>query len=482
MLSLILSMLVSALSCLALTPLLRRALLSVRPGRRSHAGGAEAIPVPRMGGVAVLLAAGTGVVAPYWLQTDVARQMRPGASLVLTLLPALLVVLALGIADDLFDLSPQFKLLIQIAASLLAFASGVRVTGFFGHLLPIWAALLITVLWLVGCTNAFNLLDGMDGLTAGVALLATITVMIHALLNGNLDLALLTAALSGGLAAFLCFNFFPASIYLGDTGSLSIGFLLGCFALLWMDKSTTMLGLTAPLLALAVPLFDTTLSIARRWIAHQPVLEGDRSHVHHRLVQLGLTPRKAVLLLYGVAAVGALAGLLLANLRQEHVDGLVVLAFLAIAAVGVRRLDFTEFTEARQEWRRGISGYRRTVRCRIEFNRLLAGVELADSGEAIWESLCRLADLLALQVEEFRIGPEENPAWRRTRPSQPAAAWLLQIPLGENGALGMIRLAGASDTAMAIPLQDLALQLNMAVAARIRAWPAAARAQTATMA
>lgn len=480
MLSLILSMLTSALACLLLTPLLRRLLLAARPGARGTQDGAAVVSIPRMGGVAVLLAAGIGIAAPYGLHTDVAQQIQPQASLVLRLLPPLLLVLALGVADDLFELSPHIKLLVQTLAALLAFALGFRVTGFFGHALPVWAGLLITVVWLAGCANAFNLLDGMDGLTAGVALFATITVMIHALLDGNLDLALLTAALTGGLAAFLCFNFFPASIYLGDAGSLSIGFLLGCFALLWMDKSTTMLGLTAPLLVMAVPLFDTAVSIARRWVAHRPILEGDRSHVHHRLVQLGFTPRNAVLLLYGIAATGALAGLLLANLRQQHVDGLVVLAFIAIAAVALGRLDFAEFAQARQAWK-GIAGYRRDVRTRIEVTQLLASLERAEDGEAIWITLGRLAELLTLQLEELRIGPEVNPAWWRAQPAQ-TAAWRLQIPLGESGELGMIRFRGAGEAATDIPLQNLAFQISAAVTCCVRTWPPVARVRAATLA
>lgn len=478
MLSLILSMLISALACVALTPLLRHVLLSARPGMRLKQGGADGAVIPRMGGLAVLLAAAIGIAAPYGFHTEVARQMRPDAGLMLKLLPALLVVLALGVADDLFDIAPRIKLLIQTLAALLVCAMGVRVTGFFGHVLPLWAALLITVIWLTGCTNAFNLLDGMDGLTAGVALLAAITVMIHALLNGNLDLALLTAALTGGLAAFLYFNFFPASIYLGDAGSLSIGFLLGCFALLWMDKSTTMLGLTAPLLTMAVPLLDTLLSIARRWVAQQPILEGDRSHVHHRLVQLGLTPRNAVLLLYGIAATGALVGLLLANLRQKHVDGLVVLAFLAMAVMAVRRLEFTEFAEAGQVWKLGFSGYRRMVHCRVEVGRLLARIEHADDGEAIWDILCQLAELLVLQIVELRMGPEANPSWRRTQ-SEQNTAWQMSIPLGDQGELGVIRLGGRDDRTTAISLQHLAPQLKSAVTACIQRSPSGARARAA---
>lgn len=481
MFTLILAIVTGAAGCLLLTPLLRWGLLRLKAGERRSRPGAG--PIPRLGGLAVLAAAGLGTVAPYWLHTDVARQLRPETALVPRLLPAVLLILALGIVDDLFDVSPQVKLLVQSLAALVAFANGVQVSGLFGHELPVWAALVLTVVWLAGCTNAFNLLDGLDGLTAGIALFATITVLIHALLNGNLDLALLTAAMTGALGAFLGFNFFPASIYLGDAGSLSIGFLLGCFALLWMDKSTTVLGMTAPLLAMVVPLFDTTLSVARRWLAHRPILEGDQSHVHHRLVQLGLTPRGAVLVLYGVAAAGALVGLILANLRQEHVEGLVILAFVAVAGLGIYWLDFHEFAEASRVWRTGLSGYRRSVHCRIEAARLLAAMEGAEDGNAIWNLLSRLSELLSLQMGELRIGPEASPLWQRRRPTDHgvyAQGWHLQILLGDDGELGLVRLWGSRQTATAIPLPELAAEVNSLVSARIRTlWPQAVSSRVA---
>ena len=150
----------------------------------------------------------------------------------------------------------------------------------------------LTILWLVGCSNAFNLIDGLDGLATGVGLFATATAFLSALLTGNIALAIVTAPLLGALLGFLPYNFSPASIFMGDCGSLTVGFLLGCFGVIWSQKSATLLGMTAPLIALAIPLLDTALAIARRFLRRQPVFGADRGHIHHRLLARGFTPRR----------------------------------------------------------------------------------------------------------------------------------------------------------------------------------------------
>src|SRR2546421_10492649 len=145
-----------------------------------------------------------------------------------------------------------------------------------------WVSIPVTVIWLVGCTNAFNLIDGLDGLAAGVGLFATLTMVLSALANQNLDMAMVTIPLAGALLAFLRYNFNPASVFLGDSGSLTIGFLLGCFGALWSEKSVTLVALTVPILAVSIPLADVALSIARRFVRNRPIFQGDRGHIHHK--------------------------------------------------------------------------------------------------------------------------------------------------------------------------------------------------------
>src|SRR5207248_2457378 len=168
-----------------------------------------------------------------------------------------------------------------VGAACLAYWAGVHVLGVGGFSTHGWWSLPLTIMWLVGCSNAFNLIDGMDGLATGVGLFASFTMLAAALVQNNAPLALASAPLVGALLAFLRYNFNPASIFLGDSGSLTIGFVLGCFGAIWSQKSATLLGMTAPVMALSVPLLDTGIAVVRRFIRRQPIFSPDRNHVHH---------------------------------------------------------------------------------------------------------------------------------------------------------------------------------------------------------
>ncbi len=202
---------------------------------------------------------------------------------------------------------------------MLAYAAGIRVDIHILHSLPAWPGLgfALTVIWLIGCTNAFNLIDGMDGLAAGVGLVATVTMLIAALTQGNLPLALATMPLAGCLLGFLRYNFNGASVFLGDSGSLLIGFLLGCYGALWSEKSVTLVALTVPLLAVSIPLLEVVLSIVRRYLRNRPIFEADRGHIHHKLLERGLSPEGAVLTIYAFCGVVALLSLLASSLAAS---------------------------------------------------------------------------------------------------------------------------------------------------------------------
>ena len=213
-------------------------------------------PVPTIGGVPILLA--------YLLSCSVLLLAPPAQGLahggklyiVWKLIPALLVVFLTGLMDDLLHLKPWQKLVGQVAGSCIAYWAGVRIVGIAGHSIESWWNLPLTVLWLIACTNSFNLIDGLDGLASGVGLFATATTLIAAMLQHNIPLAAATVPLAGALLGFLRYNFNPASIFLGDSGSLIIGFLLGSFGVIWSQKSATLLGMTAPLMALSIPLLE----------------------------------------------------------------------------------------------------------------------------------------------------------------------------------------------------------------------------------
>jgi UDP-GlcNAc:undecaprenyl-phosphate GlcNAc-1-phosphate transferase len=300
-------------------------------------------PIPRLGGVAILAT----VICAYALLLIVrfssGNIVWENMPLVLRLLPALAVVFGIGLIDDIISVRPWMKLSAETIAAVLAWIGGVQVHVVNGFTVPgAVVSFVVTVLWIVTCTNAINLIDGVDGLAAGVGLFAAVTMLIAALIEQNFAMALAMAPLAGALLGFLRFNFPPASIFLGDSGSLTLGFLLGCFGALWAEKSTTLFGLTAPLMVLAVPLLDVVVSIVRRLLRGQPIFTADNAHIHHKLLLRGLTPTHLVLVIYGICAVGSVSSLLLTASHNRNRDFAIVLVCLA-AWLGLQHLGYREF-------------------------------------------------------------------------------------------------------------------------------------------
>jgi UDP-GlcNAc:undecaprenyl-phosphate GlcNAc-1-phosphate transferase len=199
-------------------------------------------------------------------------------------------------------------------------------------------------LWVLAITNAFNLIDGLDGLAAGSALFSTLVAFVVALLSGQSLVTVMAIALAGAILGFLKFNFNPATIFLGDSGSLLIGFLLSAMALKGAQKAPTIVAVAIPVVSFGLPILETALSIVRRLIAGRPVFTADREHIHHKLLQHGMTHRQVVILLYGVSAIFALLSLFLLWPTGSSLG--LVLAVLGIGIwIGVQHLGYLEFGE-----------------------------------------------------------------------------------------------------------------------------------------
>jgi UDP-GlcNAc:undecaprenyl-phosphate GlcNAc-1-phosphate transferase len=347
--SLFLLAIVSLALSVVLTPLIRN--LAWRKGivdqpdqrRKMHSA-----PIPRLGGVAIFAA----VIGAYGLlliaRLSSGNIVLADLPLVLRLLPALAIVFGVGLIDDIVSTAPWVRLAVETFAAILAWIGGIRISEIAWHSFSgDVESLIFTVFWIVACTNAINLIDGVDGLAAGVSLFASITMLIAALLNHNYPMALAVVPLAGALLGFLRYNFVPASIFLGDCGSLTIGFLLGCFGAVWAEKSTTLLGLTAPLIVLAIPLLDVGLAVARRLLRGKPIFVADGNHIHHKLLSRGLTPRHLLFVIYGICAVGSVASILLTINHNENRDFVLVLVCLA-AWLGMQHLGYTEFGVAKR--------------------------------------------------------------------------------------------------------------------------------------
>jgi UDP-GlcNAc:undecaprenyl-phosphate GlcNAc-1-phosphate transferase len=346
--------------------------------------------IPRLGGVAVI-AAFLLSFALWWaspLQGVVLVQSNLAP--IVQLLPALAVVFAVGVWDDFRGLSARQKLIGQVGAAIWAYASGVRIpvaeslTPELG-----WLSLPVTILWLVGCANAVNLIDGLDGLAAGVAVVALSAVSVSALVQGNDALAFAAVPLAGALFGFLRYNFNPASIFLGDGGSLTIGFLLGCYSALWSQKVVTVLGLAAPAMVLAVPLLDTGIAIVRRYVLGQPIFGADRRHIHHMLLDRGFSPRQAVWWLYGAGAVGAVLAVWVNRSQYNWEAAGAAAVAVALLAGGVRALGYREFEAVGRMLRQGL--WRRAVRQELDRQEAWQLVTSAQGPEEYWSALAGIA-------------------------------------------------------------------------------------------
>ena len=248
------------------------------------------------------------------------------------------IVAAVGFLDDIYHIKPWQKLLGQVIAAILVIVSGLRICyiniPFFSTIYGLNDALsvIITFFWIIGVTNALNLIDGLDGLATGVSAIATLALTIVFMLNGSGELPIIiTAALLGGLLGFLPYNFNPAKTFMGDTGSNFLGFTLATVSMIGMAKTYTVMAIIIPVVILGLPIFDTLFAIIRRITHHKSIMEADRGHVHHRLIDAGLSQKQAVLVLYGVTA---LLGILAVIILESNVWKVIVLmAILAILSV-----------------------------------------------------------------------------------------------------------------------------------------------------
>src|SRR5208337_3768507 len=204
-----------------------------------------------------------------------------------------------GLYHDIYSVGPYTKFAVQSVAAIMLFAGGLRILD-----LPVLFGARHFA-WYIGITNAFNLIDGLDGLAAGSALFSTFVVFVVAVFSGSSPVSLLTIALAGAILGFLRFNFNPATIFLGDCGSLFIGFMLSALALEGAQKAPTVIAVAIPVVSFGLPILETALSVLRRYLSGRPVFTADREHIHHKLLQRGLSQRQVVIILYGVSAVFA---------------------------------------------------------------------------------------------------------------------------------------------------------------------------------
>lgn len=281
------------------------------------------VPIPRLGGLAIFLGFMCAVIA----LADIDNQVRG-------ILIGSIIIVAIGIVDDIKQLRALIKLVVQIIAAVIVVCHDVKISALTvptfivdtGYLPLGWFSVPITIFWIVAVTNAVNLIDGLDGLAVGVSSIATFSLFFIAILAGEPTVALIAAALAGSCLGFLPYNFNPAKIFMGDTGSTFLGFILSTICIQGLFKGYAVISFIIPFLILGLPLFDTSVAILRRIHNKKPIMGADRGHLHHKLIDMGFSQKQTVAILYVIAMLLGLSAVVLVERGAQT-------AFLLVSVV-----------------------------------------------------------------------------------------------------------------------------------------------------
>ena len=401
--------LAATLASLIITPLVRRfcehfQLLDVPlDGRRVHRKA-----IPRLGGVALYLSCALSLSALPFVDNLLTQSLAArSGDLLLAFVPGTLVFL-LGVYDDTRGANAVVKFLALGLIASLFFAMGGRVDAlsipFLGSIqLPSVLSYLVTILWLVGIANAFNLIDGMDGLASGAALFASLVILVVSVAQGRPLMIVMSLVLCGSLAGFLRYNFNPASIFLGDSGALFVGFMLASLSVLGTQKAATAVAVVVPILAFGFPMVDTAMTMGRRLVSRKPIFEGDNEHIHHMLLARGWSQRKVALVLYGVCASFGLAAVIFPA-SGSKVTGVVLFVLSVAVIIAVGHLRYHEVDEIRAGVRRTVGDRRLRVAKNIQVRRAARALAKSSDLHEVFEAIRHMLEFGEFTYANAQVG------------------------------------------------------------------------------
>lgn len=313
-----------------LTPLVKRFAVAVGAIDKPDARKVHQAAIPRLGGLAIFL----GYMGSVLLNDSIPHDHKLFGFVLGTV-----ILVIVGIWDDIKQIEPKTKLMGQIIAAAILVAYDIRVDYInlpWGGVvyLKYWA-IPLTIFWIVGFTNIVNLIDGLDGLAAGISFIACIAVCAMTLQLGQIDLACISLALAGATVGFLRYNFNPAKIFMGDTGSMLLGYTLAAISVMGAVKTAATIALVVPAIVLGLPILDTLFAIVRRKISGRPIFKPDKGHVHHRLLAQGLTQKQAVLMMYAITALFGGVSVIVAEVNAWI--GIVLVAAIFLCSIYVAR-------------------------------------------------------------------------------------------------------------------------------------------------
>lgn len=402
--------LIATTAALCITPLVRRLcerfkLLDVpTDDRRIHKFG-----IPRLGGVAIYVSMGLALATLPLVSNFVTESLRTyyTTDILIALVPSTLVLLV-GIYDDLRGANAVAKFVcLGLIASLFYWMGGrieILAIPFVGTLyLPPVVGFIVTVFWLVGIANAFNLIDGMDGLAPGAALFSSLVILVVSLAQHNHLMIVVSLVLCGALAGFLRYNFNPASIFMGDSGALFVGFLLAALAVLGTQKATTAVAVLTPILAFGLPVVDTGVTMARRLVGRRPIFQGDSEHIHHMLLARGWSQRRVVLILYAVCALFGLLAALFTKTSSPQ-TGFVLFVIAVAVIIGVGHLRYHEVEELRAGMKRTVGDRRIRVANNVRLRRASLSLSQATTLNELFEAVGELLEFEEFAFANLRLG------------------------------------------------------------------------------
>jgi UDP-GlcNAc:undecaprenyl-phosphate GlcNAc-1-phosphate transferase len=468
-----------------LTPLVRWFALRVGAVATPRARDIHDCAVPRLGGIAIAAACFAPLLALQFIDSVVADKFKEHPQLALGLLVGGVTLGGLGVADDRRAIRARTKLAVQFAVAVFAYAVGFRIDAVYVPFFGVWQmglfALPATALWIVGVINAVNLIDGLDGLAAGVIFFAAFTNFVVAVVAHQIFVALVMSAIMGAMVGFLFYNFNPARIFMGDSGSYFLGYLLAAASLTGsLQKASTAVSLLVPMVALGVPIFDTLFSIVRRTLERRPLFSADRGHVHHRLLDMGLTHRRAVMLLYGVSVLLTVSAIAIALGRSWEI-GIALLVASVVLTCLIRFVGYFEYVRLRRPAL--IRSYdRQTLALRPLVPRMAVEISSAESVPELWSRLSLLAESAHLALLELHLpGEPHTKRWHAAPAERPAHLVRIRFPLAADDSF--LELGWRSATDNVSPECDILLQLvaDSVQAALSRLLPAKAPAPPAAV-
>ncbi|MFP2928198.1 MraY family glycosyltransferase, partial [Pyxidicoccus sp. 3LG] len=438
-------------------------------------------PIPRLGGMGIVGGFFAPLCALFLVDSGVGYNFRSHKELVAGLFIGGAVIAALGLYDDLKGTGARLKFSVQLAVALGLYALGFRIEVIanpFGPELSLGAlSLPFTVLWMVGVVNALNLIDGLDGLAGGVAFFGVGTNFILALSRGDVLLCLLMAALAGAILGFLVFNFNPASIFMGDTGSMFLGFVLAAVAIKTSTKSGTTVAMLVPVMALGLPIMDTLLAMVRRSMLGRPMFSADKEHIHHRVMsRMVLSHRSTVLVLYGLCGLFTLTALGL-NFANSAQSAMLLCGMGVVIVVLMRKLGYLDLGRASdvQQVRQ------RNIRLRSLVKDVTRSVRAASSLQDVWGAVRPLAEALGVSRQELRIqherdGLTDGVVFETQRPAGAAVPFEVRIDVKDDEVVfGSLLLVWRDGRAAISRDEELALEVVVDAVAGERATTAGPR-------